>query len=149
MKKLIILLLPVLLFAQKPTWKPLFDGSYSKTWATSESDTIYSDRITVKNTEEEIGLYSLFIYGTGTVNVSVKLQFYVKDPEVYSPVYHEVEGFTNGSSSKVTSFDLDDGFDARIDTHTWWMYNPDGFRLVFIRASNVQLTITYGGVRAL
>lgn len=149
MKYLLLLLIPVMVFSQEPTRKGMFDGLNTKTWLTSESDTIYSDRMTVKRTDQEIGLYSMFVYGTGSTTITVQFQYFVDDPAVYSPVYNTVEGYTNGTSATVTSFSPINGFEARIDNQTWWRYNPDGFRIVFIRSSNTEVTFTFAGVKAL
>ena len=91
----------------------------------------------------------MFFNGTGSTTISVKLQFYVKDPNVYSPVYNVVQGYTNGNSSLVSSFSPANGFEARIDSQAWWKYNQDGVRLVFIRSSSTEVTITYAGVRSI
>lgn len=149
MKYLLFLLIPVFIFAQQPTNRPMFSGAYTKTWTTGESDTIYSDRMTVKNTEQEIGLYSLYLAGTGSTTITVKFQYFLKDPATYSPVYNLVQGYTNGTSTLVSSFSPANGFEARIDNMAWWRYNQDGFRIVLIRSSSTQVTFTYGGIKAL
>lgn len=139
----------------KPIRRPLFSGSYSKTWETSEGDIVESDRIIIKKPSDEVGLWSLFIKGHATgspapvVNLTVSLYFYIGDTEIYSGVSHTIRGWTTGSDSYVTQFEISDGFEARLDTQEWWLYNPDGFKLVFSRDSNNEIVFDYTGVKAL
>lgn len=133
-----------------PFIKGLFTaGAFTKTWTTAEADTIYTEVVQFRYPEREIGLWGLFMVGTGAVNVTPKLQN-VLTGTTYSPVLHSIKGYKNGNASLVTVFQPADGFESRLEyNNRWWVYNPSGFRIELTRATNTQVIWTYAGVKAL
>ncbi len=151
------LMFSVGVFAQKP---PLDKGLFAPatagaenlktyTWTTAMSDTLESEQIQISNPSQEIGLWGLFLKCTGSPTITVKLR-YVYEPTVVSNVYNSVAGYTNGTATTVTSFVPANGFESRMDyLNEWWLYNPEGFKIVLIRDSNSEVIFTFGGIKAL
>ena len=134
----------------EPLNKGLFtSGAFTKTWTTGEADTIYTEPFQVITPQKEVGLWSLFMVGTGSVNLSLQLQS-ILTPGTYSPVLHTIQGYTNGNSSLVSSFVPASGFESYINiNNSWWLYNPDGYRLAITRDANTEVVFTFAGVKAL
>lgn len=132
-----------------PIIKPIFSGSvFNYTWATGGGNTLTSPLITIMEKEKEIGNWTLFLAGNGAVNLTIKLYYFLRDG-IYSSVGHVVEAYINGEVEKQSTFLIADGIDAPLNAQDWWLYNPDGFKLVITRASDVQVIFTHGSVKAI
>ena len=82
------------------TQKPIFGDNYDYNWATGVGNTLTSNWLTHKDPTKEIGVWTLFMTGTGTVNLTIKLYFRMGEGStVYSPVAHTVSGYINGQSA--------------------------------------------------
>jgi hypothetical protein len=136
-------------YAKNPIIRPVFPGGlFNYTWAAGGGNTLTSPIINIMEKEKEIGYWTLFLVGTGIVDLSIDLYYFLKDG-IYSPVAHIIEGYTNGQASKQTSFQPASGFESPLNTHEWWAYNQDGFKIVITRASDVEVIFTHGSVKAI
>jgi hypothetical protein len=129
------------------------DNANTYTWNTGGGNTLNGDLVYYSMRQsplKEIGLWSLFIHGTGSVNLTPKLQFCVDAVnETYNPVVITLDGYTNGNSAKVQLFAPASGFICNLSA--WqdeWLY-AEGFRIVLDRASDTQVVFTNGVIKAL
>ena len=134
-----------------PIITPLFSSDkqdFTYTWTAAMDDTLTSEVILISQPREEIGMWSMFLKGTGSVNITVAL-FQALQPVNLSPVSHAVTGYTNGNTALVGTFQAAGGFESYLSSHGWWMFNPDGFKIILTRASSVEVVFTFAGVKAL
>ena len=134
-----------------PIITPLFSSDkqdFTYTWTAAMADTLTSEVIQILKPRDEIGMWTMFIKGTGSVNLTAAL-FQALRPVNISPVSHSVTGYTNGDTDLVSTFQAANGFESYLSSHGWWMFNPDGFKIILTRASSVEVVFTFAGVKAL
>jgi hypothetical protein len=131
------------------TQKPIFGADYAYTWEAGTGNTLSSNWLTHKDPTQEIGVWTLFMVGTGAVNLTMNLYFRMGEGStIYSPVAHAVGGYINGQTSAQTTWQAANGFEAHLHKNSWWTFNPDGFKLILTRASDVEVDLTYAGMKA-
>lgn len=136
---------------KNPIIVPLFSTNkqdFTYTWTAAAANTLTSEIVQIPRPADEIGMWSMFLKGTGAVNVTVAL-FQSLKPTVLSPVSHSIAGYTNGNAAQVTTFQPANGFETYLSAHGWWVFNPGGFKIILTRASSVEVVFSYAGVKAL
>ena len=122
----------------------IFSGNTETyTWTAALADTIYLEDIVFPNPVHEKGFYGLILKGAGAVNVTPQLQYRVASGD-YSAVVHTIEGYTNGTTSRVELFAPANGFEGFLHLQDFWLYNPRGFRIVLTRAANTEVVWSRG-----
>jgi len=131
------------------TQKPLFGEEFAYTWEAGTGNTLTSNWLTHKDPTKEIGVWTIFMVGTGAVNLTMKLYYKMGElANVYSPVAHTVSGYINGQTSVQSTWQAASGFESHLHKNSWWTFNPDGFKIILTRASDVEVDLTYAGMKA-